>query len=126
MKKLLLILMLVPLFGISQARLGSTRNEIYSEFAELIPSFSQNADGVEYLIINIGNLMVLHYFNDNNICKTSVIYPETQGSLNALVESYNKQYVILGPKTWRMYTNNGEYADVNLVTANGVTFFVWQ
>jgi len=126
MKKLILLLLLIPTFGSSQARLGSTRSQIYTEFAELIPTFSNTSDGMEYLVVNIEDIMVLHYFNEEAVCTTSVIYPETQGALNSLVELYNNRYVVISPKSWRMYSSAGNYADVKLVTNNQVTFFIWE
>lgn len=126
MKKLILLLLLIPIFGISQARLGSTKNQIYSEFAELIPSFANTSDGMEYLVVNLDDVMALHYFNEMAVCTTSVIYPETQGALNSMVELYNSRYVIIGPFSWRMYTSSGGYADVKLVTSNQISFFIWE
>jgi hypothetical protein len=126
MKKLILLILLIPTLGSSQARLGSTRSQIYTEFAEVIPTFSTNSDGMEYLVVNLDKIMVLHYFNEMAVCTTSVIYPETQGALNNLVELYNNRYVIISPRSWRMYSSEGSYADVTLVTNNQITFFVWE
>jgi hypothetical protein len=126
MKKLLLILMLVPIFGISQARLGSTRNEIYNEFELYYPKFEISEDGLAYMHLETERSLLLYYFNNENLCNISVIAPKTQGDLNFFVEQYNNSYVIMGPTEWRMYSANGAISTIELVTHNGNTFFVWK
>jgi hypothetical protein len=55
-----------------------------------------------------------------------MIIPRSQGDLNYLVELYNKQYVIVNSTSWRMYTNEGGIATVDLMTSNDNVVFVWR
>jgi hypothetical protein len=126
MKKLLLILMLVPMFGISQARLGSTRAELFDEFAQYFPKFESPINGEPHMHFEMERALVIHYFNRENICVLSVISPKNQGDLNFFVEMYNNQYVIVSSTEWRMYSENGNIATVELVSNKGTTFFIWK
>lgn len=126
MKSLILFLLLIPIFGISQARIGSSKQDIYKEFAELSPKFENPADNLSSLHFETERALVVHYFDNSEYCTLSVIAPKTQGDLNFYVEMYNRMYVVINPKEWRMYSENGSVSTIELVTNKGTTFFVWQ
>lgn len=126
MKNLILFLLLIPIFGISQARIGSSRQDIYKEFVELSPKFDNPSDNLSSLHFETGRALVVHYFDDSEYCTLSVIAPKTQGDLNFYVEMYNRMYVVINSKEWRMYSENGSVSTIELVTNKGTTFFVWQ
>jgi hypothetical protein len=126
MKNLLLILMLVPIFGNSQARLGSTRVDLFEEFAQYFPKYETPINGEPHMHFEMERALVVYYFNKANECTLSVIAPKNQGDLNFFVEIYNKQYVIISPTEWRMYSENGNIATIELVSNKGTTFFVWK
>jgi hypothetical protein len=126
MTKTLLFILLFPFAAISQARLGSTKSEIYAEFIDLGPRTSLAPDGTEYLVLHTKDYMFLHYFDKADVCITSVIYPENLDAENALVERYNSNYVCIEPGKWRMYTSNERYDVVKRVTVNQLTYFIWD
>jgi hypothetical protein len=127
MKKLiLLVLFLIPLFGISQARLGLSLNEIYQEFLPYTPKFEYPSDGPSFMHFQTERAIVMYYFDLNNICILTAIAPSTQGDLNYYVEQYNRQYVVVSPTNWKMYSENGAISDIDLVNNNGTTFFIWK
>ena len=68
----------------------------------------------------------MHYFDEENICALTVIAPNDQGDLNYFVELYNSQYVIINPKQWKMYSENGTINTIELITNNGTTFLIWK
>jgi hypothetical protein len=127
MKKIVFaIFFFAALSCFSQARLGSTRSEIYKEFSEYNPQFESNEGGQPYMHFQLGRAVVMHYFDEENICALTAIAPNDQGDLNYFVELYNRQYVIIGPKQWKMYSENGTIATIELITNNGTTFFIWN
>ncbi len=126
MKKIILLILLCPLLGYSQVRLGYKMSDIYSEFQEKNPRISTNEDGTAYMALNFEKCLTLHYFTDDKICFMTVISPNTQGDLNFFVEYYNKSYVILSPTSWRMYSTGGGNCDITLMTNEGQTYFVWK
>jgi hypothetical protein len=126
MKNLILFLLLIPIFGSSQARIGSLRIDIYKEFAEYSPKFENPSDDISSLHFETDRALVVHYFDNSEYCTMSVIAPKTQGDLNLYVEAYNRMYVVINPKEWRMYSENGSVSTIELVTNKGTTFFVWQ
>jgi hypothetical protein len=127
MKITLFALLFIAVFDcFSQARLGSTRSEIYTEFNHYNPQFESNDGGQPYMHFQMERAIVMHYFDENNICVLTAIATNSQGDLNFFVELYNKQYVIISPKQWKMYSENGNIATIELKTNNGTTFFIWQ
>ena len=126
MKKIVLFILLFPFASFSQARLGSTKSEIYTEFIDLAPRVSLAPDGTEYLVLNIEEYMVLHYFDKADMCITSVIYPKTVAAQNALVDSYNSKYDCIEPGLWRMYISDESYDEVKRISVDQLTYFVWD
>ncbi len=126
MKKIIFLLLICPLLGNSQVRLGHKMSDIYSEFQEKNPRMGNNDDGIAYMAINFEKCLTLHYFTDDKVCFMTIISPNTQGDLNFFVEYYNQSYVILSPTSWRMYSTGGGNCDITLMTNEGQTYFVWK
>lgn len=130
MKKgiILVILAAMNLAIYAQSRLGSSFNEIKNEFSDAKYNLKTDKtdDGVLYILIETTKTSVVHYFDSDLICTVSVILPDDQGTLNYIVEEYNKQYVIVSKKKWRMYTNDG-IAEIELIfSEDNNTYFVWK
>jgi hypothetical protein len=127
MKKLLLIIILLfSLKSSAQVRLNQHRAEIYKEFASQTPEFGAFENGVQHMSVTLDKSYVRFVFDDNGFCNLVMVVPLTQGDLNFFVELYNKMYVIISPTQWRMYSNNGAIASIELVTHEGVSFFIWN
>ncbi len=115
----------------AQARLGSTKDVILKEFKDLeykTELKSKFYEGQEHWFIKVNfKLCVATYFLDkDDICIYTIIKPKSQGSLNYFVEDYNKKYVIVSDKKWRMYTKEG-IAYIELVFGdNGNYYFLWS
>jgi hypothetical protein len=129
MKRLfIIVLSLFTLSANSQARLGSTIGDIYSEFKDDGITVGTTDDGDKYAAMLLGNYLVTYFFFDKSqTCNATFIEPKTQGSLNSLVEIYNKQYVIVNNNSWRMYSQNGNVANITLfIPENGKATFMWS
>lgn len=116
----------VIVFG--QARLGSSASEIKSEFWESKYKLKSgyDSDGDYYITIETERATVTYYFNSERVCTLTVIIPDNQGALNFYVELYNKQYVIVSSKQWRMYSDGG-IANIHLIyPEGGGYYFLWS
>lgn len=130
MKRTLLTILFVitTAFVFGQARLGSSASEIKSEFWE--SSYNQKSgydkDGDYYITITTERATVTYYFNSDKICYLTTIIPDNQGALNFYVELYNKQYVIVSSKEWKMYADKG-IANIKLIyPESGGYYFLWS
>lgn len=130
MKKTILTIMFsitsCILFG--QARNGNSAADISAEFSERIYDLKSGLtkDGDYYILIKTERASVLYNFDSDKVCTTTVIVPENDGALNFYVEMYNKQYVIISPTSWKMYSSQG-ILDIELVyPEGGGTYFIWK
>jgi hypothetical protein len=129
MKRTMLLFMLTMLClaAFCQARLHTSAAEIREEFSESrydLKSGYDN-DGDFYIRIFTERATVFYYFNSKSICYMTIIKPDDQGALNYYAELYNKQYVVISPTKWRMYSEGG-IADIELVyPEDGGFYFVW-
>lgn len=117
---------ILSLFG--QARLGSEFEEVKQEFAD--PKFNLESgvdeDGNLYLKVDLDRSGVVHFFNEDKVCFMSIIIPKGQGVLNAMVQMYNDQFVVISSTEWKMYSGNG-IASIELVfTENEIPYFIWK
>ncbi len=129
MKHLLIVICLISFSKISfsQARVGSSFSEIKSEYYESNWNLRSgyNKDEEKYIYISTTRAEVGYYFESGQICYTTYILPKRQGDLNFYVEKYNKQYVIMSPTKWKMYSENG-ICNIELIyPEDGKCFFVW-
>jgi hypothetical protein len=125
MKYFLFFFMLFCSSVYSQARLGSSRIDIFKEFESDSPTFHSTEDGVQYMSIQLPRAYVSYVFDDYAQCTMCTVIPNNQGDLNYYVESYNSKYVILGSRSWKMYSESGIVALIELQNKDGVSVFVW-
>lgn len=130
MKRTLLTILfaITSIIAFGQARLGTSATEIRSEFSESSYNLKSgyDDDGDYYITIETERATVIYYFNSEKICYLTLIAPDNQGALNYYVELYNKQYVIVSSKQWKMYSENG-IANIELVyPEGGGYFFRWS
>ena len=125
MKYILSFFVLFSTSVYSQVRLGSSRIDIYKEYSSDNPTFHTTEDGVQYMSVQLPRAYVSYVFDDNAQCTMCTVIPNNQGDLNYYVESYNSKYVILGSRTWKMYSESGIVALIELQSKDGVSVFVW-
>ena len=130
MKKIILtfIFAVTSYIVFGQARLGVSEAEIKTEFSNSRYKLTSdyNEDGIYYITIETERAMVSYLFNSDKICKASFILPNNDGALNFYVEMYNKEYVILSPTSWKVYSSQG-ISDIQLIyPEGGGTFFLWK
>jgi hypothetical protein len=124
------ITFLLTIFSVvtfAQARLGSTATDIRAEFWESHYKLKSgyNDDKIYYITIETEKANVVYYFNTDKVCTMVQIIPDNQGALNYYVELYNKQYVIVSSKKWKMYANEG-IANIDLIyPEGGGYYFLW-
>lgn len=130
MKRTLLTILfaITSIIAFGQARLGTSATDIRSEFSESSYNLKSGYDDDSdyYITVKTERATVVYYFNSDKICYLTLIGPDNQGALNFYVELYNKQYVIVSAKEWKMYSENG-IAKIELVyPESGSFFFRWS
>jgi hypothetical protein len=110
MKKLItLFLILIPLFGISQAMLGSTEQEIRQNYSDRTFTSGLTTDTYDRYIstdFQYGNMT--YYFNDStHLCRLCMQIPNDISAVNSLVQLYNGKYVIITKTSWDAYLPEG-------------------
>jgi len=125
-KFLILILLLCSIVSFGQARLGSTSAAIKEEFSkegrEVTSGITDNS--IYYLTVTIGNSIAVYYFDDNYVCYSTAIMPQTTGELNGLAERYNSRYVIVSSTVWKVYGADG-IGKIELTYSEGLVYFMW-
>jgi hypothetical protein len=130
MKRTLLTILfaITSIVAFGQARLGTSATDIRSEFSASSYNLKSgyDDDGDYYITIETERATVIYYFNSDKICYLTLISPDNQGALNFYVELYNKQYVIISAKEWKMYSEGG-IAKIELVyPESGGFYFLWS
>jgi hypothetical protein len=130
MRKLIIttICTIIATIAVAQSRLGSTQDQIRSEFWEKRHEMQSgyDKDGNAYTSIRTRNSTVFYYFNTAGDCTATFIIPDNQGALNFYVELYNSRYVIVSNRHWKMYSSSG-IAEVKLIYLdNGHYYFMWS
>jgi hypothetical protein len=124
---LTILFILVCTYTFAQARIGSSATEIKNVFWESHYNLKSgyDNDGDYFITIEIEKATVAYYFDLDKICSRTVIFPDNQGALNFYVELYNKQYVIVSPTEWKMYSSGG-IANIKLIFTDDGYFFIWE
>lgn len=109
MKKILLTIALfvLPLITFAQARVNFTEQQIKQEFRNKNIKTDYTKDGIKYLYTGDENVYTFYYINNEGICYSCMMVPQTRGILNWLVEDYNGKYVIVSDTEWKYYSENG-------------------
>ena len=116
MKKLIIIaLFMFPLLGKAQARLGSTLEEIKTEFSDKEFTYGVTDDGEKYIFTNMKYGSFLYYFDkETNKCDLCAQIPFTSVSLSEQIEIYNNKYVVVTEKSWKAYLEGGSVINIVL------------
>ncbi len=112
----LFILMIIPLLGITQARIGSTEQVIKNEFPDKTWSTGRLSDGKAKFIstdFDYGNFT--YYISDSTkLCYMCIQMPKDMVSLNTLVQMYNGKYSINSKTSWTAYLEGGSIINITL------------
>jgi hypothetical protein len=128
MKHLLLILSLIfaPFLSSGQSRIGYTEYQIREDFSTETFYYGYTDEKIKYIYFNDERILSMYFFNKDGICVLCSASPLNVGTLNYMVELYNKQYVIIDDKNWKSYTKNGGIIYISLVEVNGVLTFMYS
>lgn len=92
---------------IGQARLGWTEKQIRTEFSNQTFTSDYADDGTKYISFRKQDYSVAYFFNNDGLCYLVFVSPYSQQLVNALVQKYNNEYVIISNTKWQYYTSGG-------------------
>lgn len=92
----------------SQCKIGYTKSDIIKEYSSLnkiveIPK----SDTDRYIMVRLDNEKVMYFFDGNNVCYMSSLFPKDTRTLNALTKKYNSDFTPIANNEWKMSCNNG-------------------
>lgn|ERR1035437_7481446 len=125
-----LMLLIVAVGSKAQSRLGSTEEAIRKDFSNQTfqSKVSKYGERIIYFEDEKAGKMMYYIDDSTKTCDFCVIYPISDPALNGLVENFNKNYVIINSKTWKMYKNG--VTSVALITLNvdteGKSYFAFM
>lgn len=124
----LLVFLFVSFVSTGQSRLGYSVEQIRTEFSdkEYGLTFDYNEEGIYFSYMNFKDISnVLYLFDQDRICRITIIVPENKEILNTYVKLYNQDYVAKSSKEWIVYTDYG-ISNIELVMDGDYPArFVW-
>jgi outer membrane lipoprotein-sorting protein len=127
MKKLLfLIIILLPLIGKTQARLGSTLADIKTDYPDKFFKIGYSNSGTKYATCQMNFGTFGYYFDsETGLCNICMQVVDNMEALNAQIEVYNKKYVIISETSWKAYLKDGGLIKIKLTYDNENKFYVF-
>jgi hypothetical protein len=129
MKKLILFLFILISTGASsQALIGYSPSEVRAKFPDKEWEYGKWGERKNLMLMTFqtDDIIVGYFFNEDQKSVICSITPLSQGTLQAMVEMYNKKYVIKDSFHWDFY-NSGTVFKCSLnVTDEGVYYFLWS
>lgn len=107
MKKLIVLLLMLPLLGRAQAHIGLTDSQIRAEHSSITFTQGSTEEGVPFIISDLELGEFYYYFDINGYCDFVIQVPYTMKSVNGITELYNKKYVIINDREWKAYLDDG-------------------
>lgn len=107
----------------AQARVGSKATDIATEFSHKGIQYDRANDGTRYLWYSDKSVFVSYYLDENSICTSTIIIPNSQGVLNWYCEKFNKEAVIISDTQWKLYTKGGVMYIQLIYTDDGAYYF---
>jgi len=126
MKKFIISILFITfaLLTNAQSRLGYTLGSIKAEYSNSTVGWTN--EGVRILTVEQENFIVFYYFTPADYCNYTVIVPNDMTILSWYIEKYNRSYVIIDNKNWKMYSSEG-VADIELVfTEDSGYLIIWS
>lgn len=119
-----LIFIVINVSGLhAQARVGSKATDIATEFSHKGIQYDRANDGTRYLWYSDKSVFVGYYLDENSICTSTIIIPNSQGVLNWYCEKFNKEAVIISDTQWKLYTKGGVMYIQLIYTDDGAYYF---
>jgi hypothetical protein len=117
MKKLLfVILFLIPFLCDAQIHLGLRLSELQELYPEDKFIIELNDSGTKYTSFEGDFGTYVYYFDkETHQINYMIKIMENVGGLNAQVEVFNKQYVIISDTSWRAYLEEGKIIKIKLL-----------
>lgn len=125
MKKLF-IAILFPIMCKSQAHLGATETEIRQMHPDNEFSRSWTNDGRKYIMSKMTYGTFIYYFDKSGYTDFNLQIPTTLQDANALVEMYNRKYVITSKTTWTAYLDGGGIMKISMVFDEEIKTYVFS
>ena len=107
----------------AQARVGTKANDIISEFSHKGIQYDRTNDGTKFLWYSDKSVFVAYYLDENSVCTSTVIIPNSQGVLNWYCEKFNREAVIISDTSWKLYTKGGVLYIKLVYTDDGAYYF---
>ncbi len=130
MKRIFFIIILfISIFGNAQAHLGSTLEELKEIYPDKTFTIDYANSGKKYASADMTYGTFFYYFNkETSLTDFCAQFPNNITALNALVEIYNKKYVILSETSWKAYVEGGGIININLVYSNEskLSYFTYE
>jgi len=120
------MIMFITLSSNAQSRIGFTYDEIYQEFINNKPTVKKIDDGTLMLEISMEHTITCYFFDQDGSCVLTAIGPKSQEDFNMLVRMYNKDYIIVSSKEWKMYARGAVLKIILDYTDNGSPYFFWE
>lgn len=121
MKKLLLLLMMLPMIAHSQVRIGFTTAEVREEF----PDVKDNWENGHTLRRVTNTTMTVYFANDSEIIEKCAVVVPSGAAMNGYVEYLNNNCTIISKREWNQYTSDGILRCVLGVTDDKTVYFLW-
>lgn len=117
MKNIFLVTaLLVTIILKAQAHFGVTEQKLYAFHPASIWYEDYTAAGRRFVFFENSAGQWRYFFDPvtklTNFC---MLVPSSIGQVNALVEGYNKRYVIISQKCWDEYLENGSIIRITLI-----------
>lgn len=107
---------MLPILGKAQAHLGSTLTDIKALYPDKFFTIDYSTTGQKFASADMSYGTFYYYFDKktglSNFCMQ---VPDNMPALNALVENYNKRYVIISETSWKAYLEGGGILNIKLV-----------
>lgn len=128
MKKLLFILLLIPILSYSQAKIGYTKELLVKELTSMGLEVKEMSTEKDYsiLVVNIDTLATVAHRLYKDSSYGCIIVPKNNNILNYYVKRYNKMYVSISHDKWLAYS---EYyiCEIELIYDEELGYiFVWS
>jgi len=125
MKKIILLLFLLPALVFSQVRLGYSFQELTREFAKQKTTIVY-VDKLPCLVVSSSDVDVLYYFDHRFFCRQTSISTKSIKIVHEIMDTYNKSYKKTSKNTWEMKLGE-KFPHIEYKIVNGTNHtFTWN
>lgn len=125
MKKIILLLFLLPALVSSQVRLGYSFQELTREFAKQNTTIVY-VDKLPCLVVSSSDVDVFYYFDHRFFCRQTSISTKSIKIVHEIMDTYNKSYKKTSKNTWEMKLGE-KFPHIEYKIVNGTNHtFTWN